>query len=248
MIFEDVKGAILMKRYITLLITLQVIILFGACTSMQVPQEIAAPVIQPDFIADANPVIKPSDGSLWHDNISSVSRTNLYGDYKARIVGDILTIQIVESSSAKNNADTKTDRGSSIGAGVGAFLGAQNRYSPDASFNPFGEIRGYMDSEHKGSGTTSRSGNLKAYISTRVVEVLPGGSLRIFGSREVTINHEKQIISITGIVRPKDISYENVVLSTYVADAKILYSGVGVVNDKQQPGWFHRVMDAVWPF
>ena len=241
-----------MKKYITLLITLPLIILFGACSSMQVPQEIAAPVVQPDFIADATPVFvaEPRDGSLWHDNINSVSRVNLYGDFKARTVGDIVTIQIVESSSAKNNANTSTDREASISAGVDAFFNMESRYSnkPNASFNPFGEVRGHVSNEHRGSGSTSRSGNLKAYISTRVVEVLPGGNVRIFGSREVTVNHEKQIISITGIVRPKDISYENVVLSTYVADAKILYSGVGVVNDKQQPGWFHKVMDVIWPF
>ena len=238
-----------MKKYITLLITLPLVILFGACGSMQVPQEIAAPVVQPDFTIDTVPeVVESGDGSLWHDNISSVSRTNLYGDSKARTVGDILTIQIAESSSAKNNADTKTDRGSSISAGVDAFFNMQNSYAADSSFNPFGEVRGHMNNSHDGSGSTSRSGNLKAYISTRVVEVLPGGNLKIFGSREVTVNHEKQIISITGIVRPKDISYENIVLSTYVADAKILYSGVGVVNDKQKPGWFHRIMDTVWPF
>jgi flagellar L-ring protein precursor FlgH len=62
------------------------------------------------------------------------------------------------------------------------------------------------------------------------------------------VNREKQQITLSGIVRPRDISAENVVLSNYIADAKISYSGSGVINDRQRPGWLARALDAIWPF
>ena len=101
---------------------------------------------------------------------------------------------------------------------------------------------------HQGTGTTQRSGALSAYMTARVVDVLANGNLFIQGNREVRVNHENQIITLSGIVRPRDISAENVIQSTYIADAQITYSGTGIVNDRQKPGWLTRVIDKVWPF
>jgi flagellar L-ring protein precursor FlgH len=70
----------------------------------------------------------------------------------------------------------------------------------------------------------------------------------IQGNREVRVNNENQIITLTGMVRPRDISSENIILSTYIADAQISYSGSGVVNDRQKPGWLARLLDVIWPF
>ena len=78
--------------------------------------------------------------------------------------------------------------------------------------------------------------------------MLPNGNLMISGSREITVNNEKQTIVLHGTIRPVDISPENIVLSTYIADANILYSGQGVIDERQKPGWMARVFDRVWPF
>ncbi|MEJ2200550.1 MAG: flagellar basal body L-ring protein FlgH [Desulfuromonadaceae bacterium] len=80
------------------------------------------------------------------------------------------------------------------------------------------------------------------------VEVYPNGNLRITGAKTVTVNSEKQIVKLTGIVRPSDISAQNVVDSQNILDARIAYTGKGVVSDKQQQGWLMRVVDNVWPF
>jgi flagellar L-ring protein precursor FlgH len=80
------------------------------------------------------------------------------------------------------------------------------------------------------------------------MDILPNGNLIIMGSREVMVNREKQEITLSGIVRPRDVSAENVVLSTYISDAKIAYSGSGIINDRQRPGWLARAIDVVWPF
>ena len=198
-----------------------------------------------------------NEGSLWQDD-SPLSA--LFISQKARNVGDIVTVNIVEASSASNNAGTKTGRKSSLSAGIDTLFGFENEFNSDDKyrsirkyFNPFSTdggsaIKGSMDSKFDGSGTTTRSGNLSAYITARVTEVLPGGNLQITGVREVEINNEKLIITLTGVIRPRDISPENVILSTYISDAKISYSGSGIINDRQRPGWLANLMNAVWPF
>ena len=194
-----------------------------------------------------------SDGSLWNDR-------GPFGDLfvlpKARRVGDIVTVKIVESSSATNQANTVTERDSSLSASIDAFLGLEGRYlnpahpqyDPGRDFNPFGSIRGGMASEFDGSGATSRSGDLTAFMTARVTEVLPGGNLRIEGSREVEVNNEKQLISLSGFVRVRDIAPDNVVLSTFISDARIAYSGEGDIDDRQRPGWMANFLNKIWPF
>jgi flagellar L-ring protein precursor FlgH len=199
--------------------------------------------------ADKKPALK-HDGSLWQDD---GPLSELFINPKARKTGDIVTIKIVESSSASNNATTNTGRDSSLSMGIDSFHGLEDRYAPTSTvkphpfFNPFAKLQGGMSSTFDGSGTTARSGDLSAYITARVTKVLPNGNLEIEGTREVTVNSEKQTITLSGIIRPRDISPDNVILSTYISDAKIAYSGSGIINDRQRPGWMARILDWVWP-
>ena len=180
----------------------------------------------------------PAEGSVWN----SRGFYSLYADVKARNVGDIVTINIVESASASKNATTKTSRNSDIEAswsGVlakmsGDWVGAAQKAAYANSFN--------------GQGETTRKSSLNAYITVQVIQVLPNGNLAIQGSREVQVNNENQFINIQGVIRPEDISSANIVLSTFVADAKIELTGQGVVSDKQRVGWLTRILDWVWPF
>jgi len=186
------------------------------------------------------------DGSIWRENAPLVS---MFADQKARTVGDIVTIKIAESSAATNKASTATDRSSSLSASVDAFFNAEKRFPADQPFfNPFAKVAGGMESDFQGNGTTKRSGDLNAYITALVTQVLPNGNLVVTGTREVLINRENQIIQLSGVVRPRDIDADNQVLSTYIADARISYSGTGVVNDRQKPGWLTTIFMTVWPF
>lgn len=188
----------------------------------------------------------PESGSLWSDQSDF---GHLFTNPKARNIGDIVTIRIVESSSATNKASTQTGRSSSVSASVDGFFGLENKYSANSPFfNPFGTVAGGLESDFDGSGTTKRSGDLNATITARVIDIMPNGNLIVMGSREVMVNREKQEITLAGIVRPRDVSAQNVVLSTHIADAKISYSGSGIINDRQRPGWLARALDAVWPF
>ena len=109
-------------------------------------------------------------------------------------------------------------------------------------------IKGSYDSSFKGKGKTTRTENMTAQISARVLQVLPNGNLVIRGSREITVNYEKQLITIQGVIRPADVTPENTIQSNYIADAKIEYIGKGDVSRQQRQGWLTRILDYVWPF
>ena len=85
-------------------------------------------------------------------------------------------------------------------------------------------------------------------MSARVMNILENGNFIIEGRRQVTVNTEDQYLILTGIIRPDDIATDNTILSQYLADAKIVYTGKGVVDDKMRPGWLTRIVDWVWPF
>jgi flagellar L-ring protein precursor FlgH len=192
---------------------------------------------------------RPAEGSLWSD----VSGVDLFPDSRARKVGDIVTVRIVEDPEAELNANTKTSRKSSINASTLKFLGymqALAEKNPRLAQNPGTDnlISATLGMDFDGKGSSDRDGHVKAFIAAVVERVLPNGNLYINGKREIKVNNEMQFITISGIIRPEDISPTNEISSSYVASARILYAGKGPVADKQKPGWLGRVVDYVWPF
>jgi flagellar L-ring protein precursor FlgH len=180
----------------------------------------------------------PAEGSLWNPHVFY----SLYADVKARNVGDNVTINFVETASASKNATTKTARNSDIDA---SWSGVLAKMSGDWVGS---EVKSAYANSFNGQGETTRKSSLNAFITVRVIQVLPNGNLVVQGSREVQVNNENQFINIQGVIRPEDISSSNVVLSTFVADAKIELNGQGVVSDKQRVPWMTRILDWIWPF
>lgn len=226
-------------------------IFFTGCAGLEkksAPEKVTVNRFQESKVPFFEPP-KPAEGSLW----SEVSEVSLFPDMRARKKGDIVTIRIVEDPEASLNANTNTSRSSSIDAAKLKFLGymealaeknkrlAQNPGTDDLMLASLGL-------KHTGKGTSDRDGHIKAYISAVVEDVLPNGNLYVNGQREIRVNNETQYITFSGIVRPEDISQSNEISSTYVANAKMTYSGRGVIADKQKPGWLGRVVDHVWPF
>ena len=192
---------------------------------------------------------RPVEGSLW----SEASGISLFPDNRARKLGDIVIVRIVEDPEAELNANTKTSRSSGISASKLKFLGymkALAEKNPRLAQNP-GEddlFSASLGMNFDGKGSSDRDGHLKAYISAVVKKVLLNGNLYVVGKREIKVNNETQYITLSGIIRPEDISTANEISSTYVADARITYAGIGPVADKQKPGWLGRIVDYVWPF
>lgn len=183
-----------------------------------------------------------NSGSLWQ-----ASSTGLAEDVKARRRGDIVTVVISESASASKQANTATSRASNLSAGMPNLLGLEK--TPIKSwFDLANLLNASFSTKFDGAGSTSRAETLQATISTKVVDALPNGNLMIEGRRNVKVNNEDQIIVLTGTVRSRDVNADNTVSSALIADARINYSGKGVISDRQKPGWLMNVIDAVWPF
>jgi len=198
-------------------------------TTISSPHEVSQQALQPPAT---------TEGSLW----SAKRSTHLFSDLKARNVGDIVTINVVESATASKNATTKTSRESELAA---SWTGVLKKITGDWIG---GEVKAGFDNSFDGKGETTRSSQLAAYITAQVIQVLPNGYLVIQGHRQVRVNNENQIINVQGVIRTEDINANNIVLSTYIADARIELIGEGVVSDKQRPGWLARILDWVWPF
>lgn len=198
----------------------------------------------------------PAPGSIWPGEMAASS---LFTDKKAMYVNDIVTIVIDESSRGGNSADTKTSKDTKTFAGISSFLGVEkyiarrNKDLTDGDIfsggtEPSIYIEGSSKNSLAGKGATSRDGTLKARITARVIEVLDNRNLVIEGRRQLMVNAEDQYIVITGIIRPEDITSDNMISSQYIADARIVYTGNGVINDKMRPGWLTRMIDRTWPF
>lgn len=226
----------LMMRLFQAAFLLVIMALAGGCSSHIKTVKTEKPVRQePTVVQEKTP------GSLWPGERSN---NMLFADRKARYLDDIITVVIDEESSGENKADTETSRDSSTTAGIAGVTQA----SPDHRLLAKYELGGSSTNSMKGEGNTSRDGKLEARISARVVNVLENGNLVIEGKKQVTVNEEDQFLIISGVVRPDDISSDNAVSSQYIADARIVYTGEGVVNDKMRPGWLTRIIDWVWPF
>jgi len=182
-----------------------------------------------------------SGGSIWQ-----ASSVGLVDDYKARRKGDIVTIVIVETASASKAANTGTSRATTVNAGIPNFMGLEKSLKTFADLSNL--INANVASKYAGSGSTSRQETLNATVSAKVIDVLSNGNLLIEGRRNVQVNNEDQLIVINGTVRPTDIAANNTVNSTSIADARISYSGKGIISDRQSPGWLMNVVDKLWPF
>lgn len=220
------------------------LLFLSACTG-KLPPPPPKYVYEGERVNHNKGVSEPSKNSLWHDTPS------LYGDVRAASLNDIVTIRVVENFSGSGTADTSTSRDSSLEAGIDSFFGLEDlnlTFKNGFTYSPSSKVNGSMQNDFKGRGQTTRGGKLAGTITARVVEVMPNGNFVIESRKEVTINNEKQIFVLRGMIRPQDIGPDNTILSSRVADAEIYLVGKGVIQDKQRPGWVIRVLDKVWPF
>lgn len=201
-------------------------------------------------------------GAVWQGNTAAGSF--LFFDRKARGVGDLITVLIVEDFSASGSAGTKVGRSSSIDASLSSDIGITNLYQKAAHwfFGLFGAapsstvpdgmnvnaLRSEVVNDYDGDGETTREGSFQGIVTCRVVAALPRNVFHILGRRSILVNHEKQILTVEGLVRREDIGINNTVLSSNLAEAKLAFDGLGVIDDKQRPGLGARLMDWLFPF
>ena len=183
-------------------------------------------------------------GLLWGEHTQTAVEDN-----RSRNLGDIVIVKIEERSDATGSASTATSTQSSVEAGIENLFGAVERWAgSDDNINQAALIKAALKSSFKGDGSTDRNDKLEATIPCQVKKVLPNGDLFIEGGKTLQVNEEESHLYLSGVVRPHDITMDNTVSSNRVLDARVDFSGRGVISDKQGPGFLHRGMDAVWPF
>jgi flagellar L-ring protein precursor FlgH len=191
---------------------------------------------------EGQPALQTKEGSLYTE---AGYNSDLYGDVKARHVNDIVTIRVIERTVAQSSADSETNRKSSTALAANNVFGVEN-HNPNFPFSNV--VTAASNMSFKGDGATTRSGTVSAYISARVRDVLPNGDLVIEGIKEIKVNNERQILSILGVARSKDVGPDNVVLSTSIANMLVQIDGKGIVSDNLNPGWLYKILTKIWPF
>ena len=161
----------------------------------------------------------------------------LAADIRASKVGDAITVQVYENSSASTSTETSTKRTNDLSASAGVSSAGVKNISRQvgATLQNSGAF--------EGGGTTQRSNRLLATITVNVQEVLPNGDLRIAGEQLLTVNEEQHKVRIEGRVRPQDIASDNTVLSTRLSDARILYVGDGDLSERNRRSWWRKLVD-----
>lgn len=243
-----------------LVLLVAVPLLFSGCIETALLDHMGQPDDEPWPEAPAS---EPTDGAVWRG--SAPSGSFLFFDQKARGVGDLVTVSIEEDISAEGQASTDLEKRSGLTAGITSDIGFQQMISSPfrllfsllgirdpRNAGPSGTPLNVIDSEvedtFEGEGTTRRAGTFDAIVTCRVVEELPGKIFKIRGRRALIINHEMQYLTVEGYVRQQDIQIDNVVGSAVLADARITLDGLGVIDDKQRPGWMSRILSWVYPF
>lgn len=218
-----------------------VMLVLPACTSVPLERDVFPG--DPDYAPVSAQGLQPppmETGSLFQARYS----TGLYTDQQARRIGDIITVIFDESYRSSKSAQTKADKSSEIDFNPGSIFGS----TPSVNGIGFGMS---VDSERsfKGKGDADRSNSLRGQISVTVSDILPNGVLKIRGEKWLTLSEGDEYIRIIGLIRPQDITPNNTVASSKVADARISFGGRGALNNATKQGWFDRMlMSPWWPF
>jgi flagellar L-ring protein precursor FlgH len=183
----------------------------------------------------------------------------LFVDHRAHAVNDIVTIVIVEQAASSVTANTKTEKDSSRFAAITQFPTAFDAlaavtikpivknwlgYKPPSQFAQE-DLRLALESKanHEGKGNIDRSSRVTGQIPARVIKVLDNGNMVVEGRRALAVNNETQVMTLSGVIRPEDVTSNNTILSSQIADAEIQMEGRGVLAEAQRPGILFRFLD-----
>ena len=167
----------------------------------------------------------------------------LFEDHRARLVGDTLTVQIVETVSASQSNSSKVDKKGSVTGGVTALPGL----SANSLTTPRATVGGSSTNAFEGKGSTESSNDFSGTITAVVTEVLPNGHLVIAGEKQIGVNHNVDVLRFSGQVDPRAIQPGNTVASAQIANVRIENRGRGAQAEAQGTGWLARFFLSVLP-
>lgn len=218
--------------------------LTAGCAATHLPPQVKIdPLAEPVEQQLAEDVNAP--GSLWSPNGRLV---DVYAGQQAKRVGDLVIVQIAETSSANKEAKTDSSRSSKMSGSVSKLFGLPLNKASVMGYGLEPSVEMSSSNDFQGDGKTSRKGDLTGTVAARISRVLPSGNLLLEGKKQIRVNAEIQYIILSGVIRPEDITPANTVISTKIADLQIDYYGSGVLGDQQRKGFLARAIDKIWLF
>jgi flagellar L-ring protein precursor FlgH len=190
--------------------------------------------------APSAPPVAPApapDGAIFH---ASYGYAPLTSGTRAAMVGDVVTITLVEKTQALKSNSASTDRSGNIGITPPTTGPLDLIKKTDLAISGGGTF--------DGKGAAAQSNQLSGEISVTIAQVYPNGTMLVRGQKLLTLNRGDEMIQISGIIRPNDISFDNRVLSTRVADARITYTGKGEIARASRQGWLNKFFSMLSPF
>ena len=195
------------------------------------------------------------DGAIYNEKSSGFFAS----DRRAKNIGDILTITLNESLSASKSTTNTTSKADTFGVTLPPLFsnGAATQSAANQLDNKLGIGNGGVDStdfaaganqSFSGAGTAAQSNSLTGSMTVTVVRVYPNGNLEVKGQKKLILNDGSEYLRLSGIVRPEDISANNTISSSSIADAKITYTNAGVYAISTKPGWLSKIFREITPF
>lgn len=197
--------------------------------------------------------------SLEEEDVSSIG--SLYGsgdrplfsDRKAMKINDIVTVLVTENANSSSKGSKKIDRKNGVKLAPSKLSYGGNSAAINSAVNGVNDVAAIgfdanNESSFEGSGSNDRTEQFNTTLSARIVKVMVNGNYFIEGSKEILINGEKQIIQLSGVIRPYDIDIANQIKSTMIADARILYKTQGDIDRASTKGWGTKMLEVLWPF
>ena len=233
-----------------LFIGLYVMLIFTGCAENLVDPEIN---FEPPKYVEEMPAKQEQSDYASQGSIFGKGDNPLFSDHKAMRVNDIVTIVISETAKSSNTGSKALSSSdtSSLGGGITAANGGNPAVSAMANkLNGLTNI-GFAtnsSSTFAGKGAATKDASFTTTVSARVIKILENGNYFVSGKREILIDEQKQIIQVSGVIRPYDISQSNQISSSQMSDAKILYKTQGDMDRATQQGWGSKLVHAIWPF
>ena len=212
------------------------------------------PQLRPDYKPLSWPLPDP-EGTASHtaNSLWQPGARGFFRDQRATRVGDILRVNVSISDQAKSDNKTTAQRTSTDSAGVDALFGLETKLGkliplPGVPTNPGNLIGTSSDTNHNSTGKIDRKETVTTQVAALVTQVLPNGNLVIEGTQEILVNYEVREVSVRGVIRPQDITSDNSIDSSQVAQSRIVYSGRGQISDIEQPRWGSQAVEILSPF
>lgn len=214
------------------------------------PPTLSMSVETPEHVAMLNSQMAISHDLEVEPSLWSGGPNSLLGDRRALRRGDILTVVMEIDERAEISNDTSRQRSGSESLSIPELFGlpqrAETRMPEGASMSPAVSID--SNSQTSGRGSVKRNEKLTLRLAATVVDVLPNGTLSIAGSQELRVNFELRALTVTGYVRPQDITRQNEITYDKIAAARVSYGGRGQITATQQPRIGQQVLDLLLPF